>query len=262
MIPSVREIDIFLPEFNIAIEYNGVYWHHEDIPHISKSYHYDKYIECEKLGIQLITIFSNFWNSKKDIVKNTIINKLGISQNTIFARKCIIKEVSSSESKQFLETYHIQGYTTSSFRYGLFHNNSLVSLMTFGKTRIGIGKNDDGIELIRYASSSRVIGGASKLLKHFIKLHNPTKIISYSDNEWSNGKLYNTLGFTLEKNIPPSYWFVTPRSERMYHRFNFSKQKLKDKGHDVEKFSVKEIHQQLGLLKIWDCGKKRWVLSI
>jgi G:T-mismatch repair DNA endonuclease (very short patch repair protein) len=259
LLPSRREIDIYLPDFNIAIEYNGVYWHHEAISHITKTYHYEKFKECADLDIQLITIFSNFWNLKKPIVKQALVNKIGISPTAIHARKCKIKSIDATIAKQFLTANHVQGYAASSFKYGLIYNDELVSLMTFGKSRIGIGNFEDGVELIRYASSHRVMGGASRLLHHFIKLHNPTKIVSYSDNEWSDGNLYKILGFTLEREIPPSYWYVTPRSEHLYHRFNFSKQKLKDKGHDTINKSVIEITKELGLLKIWDCGKKRWV---
>ena len=259
IIPSRKEIDIYLPDFNLAIEYNGVFWHHEDIDHITRSYHHDKFNECEKLGIQLITIFSNFWHHKKDIVKRTLINKLGLDTNTVYARKCQVVEVSTAETKVFLNANHIQGYTTSSIRYGLSYRDTLVAVMTFGKPRIGIGKPDDSFELIRFASSIRVVGGASKLLSHFTKHYQPKKIISYSDNEWSNGNVYRSLNFSLSTKIPPSYWYLKPREHKMYHRYNFAKHKLVSKGHDAT-LTERQITKELGLLKIWDCGKRKWEL--
>lgn len=263
LIPSGKEIDIYLPDYNLAIEYDGVYWHHEDVPHITRTYHKDKFIECQILGIQLITIFSTFWINKKDIVKQLLINKLGINTTSIFARKCIIKSLETYEIKDFLNSNHIQGYTTSSINYGLYHNDELISVMTFGKcnSRIGIGKQEDGFELIRYASSKRVVGGASKLLNHFIKEHRPNKIVSYSNNEWSDGNMYKVLGFELETEIKPSYCYISPNGSKMYHRFNYSKQKLVKKGFD-KSLTEREITKQLKLLKLWDCGKKRWVLNI
>lgn len=263
LLPSGKEIDIYLPDFNLAIEYDGVYWHHEDIPHITRTYHMDKYNQCAALGIQLITIFSTFWNDKKHIVKQLLINKLGINTNRIHARKCIIKTLQNVETKQFLNDNHIQGYTTASINLGLYHNGELVSVMSFGlcNSRIGIGKKEDGHELIRYATSARVVGGASKLLSYFIKNYNPTKIVSYSNNEWSMGTMYDKLGFTLERNIKPSYCYISPNSSKMYHRFNFSKQKLIKKGYDKH-LTEREITRQLGLMKLWDCGKKRWILNI
>jgi hypothetical protein len=260
ILPSRKEIDIFLPDFNIAIEYNGVYWHHDDVDHITRSYHHNKYKECKDQGIQLITIFSTYWKSKNDIVKKFIKNKLNQQSQRVFARKCVIKEVSSVDSKTFLATNHILGYTPASVRLGLYYNDDLVSLMTFAQKRIAIGKAETGHELVRYATSVSVVGGASKLLKAFMKQYTPEKVISYSDNEWSNGNLYRVLGFTLEKEIPPSYWYVKPREERLYHRFTFSKQKLVKKGYDPA-LTEKQITKQMGLLKVWDCGKLKWVLE-
>lgn len=260
LIPSKKEIDIYLPDFNVAIEYNGVYWHHEDVPHITRDYHFNKFSECDALGIQLLTIFSNFWNTKPDIVKQTIKNKLGVSTDSVYARNCVLKEVKSSECRTFLNMHHIQGYVASSFNFGLYFKGELVALMTFGKTRVGIGKREAGVELIRFASSTRVVGGASKLLTAFIKQHRPTKIISYSDNEWSNGNLYRTLGFSLDAEIKPSYWYLKPTEEKLIHRFNFAKHKLVERGYDA-KLTEREITKQMGLLKVWDCGKRRWVLE-
>jgi len=259
ILPSRKEIDIFLPDYNLAIEYNGVYWHHDDIDHITRSYHYNKYKECKDQGIQLITVFSTYWKSKNKIVKNFLSHKLQTQSQKVFARKCTIKEVSSADSKQFLTDTHILGYTPASIRLGLYYNEELVSLMTFAKSRVAIGKHDIGYELVRYATSKLVVGGASKLLKAFIKLYNPEKITSYSDNEWSAGNLYNVLGFTLETEIPPSYWYIKPREERMFHRFTFSKQKLVKKGYNKD-LTEKQITKQMGLLKVWDCGKLKWTL--
>jgi G:T-mismatch repair DNA endonuclease (very short patch repair protein) len=261
LLPSGKEIDIYLPDYELAIEYNGVYWHHEDVDHITKTYHKDKFEQCQKLGIQLITVFSNFWHCKKDIVKQTIINKLGLSTESVFARKCIIKEVTSIECREFLNKYHIQGYTPASIKLGLYYQNILVCLMTFSKPRIGIGTSYNGYELVRYVSSSRVIGGASKLLNHFIKLYNPDTIVSYSDNEWSTGNMYSKLNFTLETELPVSYWYLHPKEEKLSHRYNFAKHKLLQKGYD-KSLTELEITKKMGLLRLWDCGKRKWVLKL
>jgi hypothetical protein len=211
------------------------------------------------MGIQLITIFSNFWLHQQEIVKKILINKVGLDTNRVFARHCKIGIPGKAEAKLFLVNNHIQGYTTSSIQYGLYRNDELLALMTFGKTRLGMGKQEDGHELIRYASSNRIVGGASKLLAHFIKSHNPSKIISYSDNEWSNGNLYAQLGFTLDRDIKSSYWFLSPKKDKLMHRFNFAKQKLVKMGYDSA-LTERQITAQMGLLKVWDCGKKRWVM--
>ena len=261
LLQSRKEIDIYLPDYKIAIEYNGVYWHHEDIPHITRDYHYNKFLECEQQGIQLITIFSNFWLSKKEIVKNTLKIKLNqYTGQSIYARKCKIDYVDTILAKDFLNKHHIQGYTPSTTRIGLFFNNDLVALMTFSKNRIGIGQNNLHTELVRFASSGRIVGAASKLLS-FYKKQNPCEvIISYSDNEWSTGNLYKKLGFRLDSDIKYSYWYLKPKEHRLYHRFTYSKQKLVKQGHDPLK-TESQITKELGLLKVWDCGKRKWRLD-
>jgi hypothetical protein len=258
LIPSKKEIDIYLPDYNTAIEYNGVYWHHEDVDHITRSYHSSKYYQCQEQGINLITVFSNFWKTKPDVVKNTIKNRLGINNEKIAARKCVVKQIKSKDTKELLEKYHIQGYTPASVCLGLYYNQELIAVMTFSKARIAIGKNKSGYELVRFASKVRVVGGAGKLLSYFLKNFGNEKIFSYSNNEWSNGDLYRSLGFDLAKEIPPSYWYLKPREEKLFHRFNFSKQKLIKMGYDGN-LTERQITRQMGLMKIWDCGKKLWV---
>lgn len=265
LIRSKKEIDIYLPDFKIAIEYNGLYYHHEDVDHITRYYHNSKFIECEELGIQLITIFSNFWKSNKDVVKTLIINKLGLSSESIYARKCKVQEVPAIEANAFLNKTHVQGGCGSTYKYGLYYNEELVCLMTFGKPRHGMGNNSNEtgvMEIIRYASKYRVVGGASKLLKYFINQHNPTKIISFSDNEWSTGNLYKQLGFELESELPPSYWYFKANEEKLYHRAAFMKYKLIKAGVFDPSLSTKNNIKKLGILTVWDCGKRKWVLTL
>jgi len=261
VLPNKKELDIYLPDYNIAIEMNGVYWHHEDVDHITRSYHNEKFKMCEQMGIQLLTVFSNFWHSKKEIVKEIIKNKLGLNSKTYYARKLTVKSVPTADSKEFLNKYHVQGYTPATYRYGLYLGDMLVALTTFSKPRVGMGKaSSDSIELVRYASKHRVTGGVSKILKHFINKHKPSLIISYSDNEWSTGNVYNVVGFTLAREIPPSYWYLKPREEKLVHRYNFANHKLVEQGHDPS-FTEREITKSMGLLKLWDCGKRRWEMQ-
>jgi len=194
------ELDIYLPDYNFAIEYNGLYWHSEEVGGKNKDYHRQKFKACEEKGIQLFTLFSDSWENKKTIVKNMLINKLGKGVDRIHGRKCTVKEITSSQSKQFLDSNHIQGNTSASIKLGLFYCDDLVSVMTFSKNRMGIGSSkitEGEYELVRYSTNSNVMGGAGKLLSYFEKNYNPLKITSYSDNCVSLGKMYSKLGFDL-----------------------------------------------------------------
>ena len=183
VLPSGRELDIYLPDYNLAIEHNGVYYHHDGHARINKTYHSDKFFECESLGIQLISIFSPFWQYKRDIVQRLLAHKVGKTCDRVYARNCKIQEIRAADTREFLNTNHIQGYTTASITCGLFYDGILVGVMSFGKSRagIGIGKSQEGYELIRYSTSISVIGGASKLLKYFIQTYAPVTIWSYSN---------------------------------------------------------------------------------
>lgn len=246
------QIDIYIPSHNVAIEFNGLYWHSEN--KVDTNYHLNKTNLCEELGIQLIHIFEDEWLFKKDIVKSRLKNILGLTTNKIYGRKCIIKEVLSNESKVFLNTNHIQGNVNSSINLGLYHENELVSVMSFNKPRLGIGKLYDGYELSRFCTKidTTVIGGADKLLKQFIKIYSPKQIISYADKRWSKGNLYEKLGFDKTHTNKPNYSYIIGKTRK--HRFNFRKNILKKEGFDITNKSEHEIMLDRKIYRIYDCG--------
>lgn len=253
-----KELDIYIPSKGIAIECNGVYWHSMK----ESSYHINKYNECKSKGIQLITIWEDWVKTKPQILKSVIVNKLGLSPNRYMARKCVVKEISSRVCNDFLDTNHIQGKSNSSVKLGLFYNDTLVSVMTFGKSRVGIGKLENGWELVRFCNllNTCVNGGASKLLKYFIRHYNPTQIVSYSSNDISDGGLYDRLGFERTDRINKSYWYISQKDFTRYHRFKFRKSVLSDMGYDTQNLTESQIMDKLPYFKIYDCGTTRWVL--
>ena len=260
------EIDIYLPDYNLAIEYNGLYWHSE-LGGKGKEYHLHKTELCESKGIQLIHIFEDEWINKKDIIKNKILHilKLNVSKK-IFARKCNIKEISSKDKDNFLIKYHLQGKDKSSIFLGAFYDTELIAVMTFGSERISLGKKTSTInmyELMRYASNYNYncVGVASKLLSHFIKSYNPNKIISYCDRRWSIGNLYNKLGFNKISDGTPNYWYIKNYSSRL-HRFNFPKYKIVNKMGGVKELNEWENMQLLGYDRIWDCGSYKFEMVL
>ena len=248
-----RELDIYLPSAKLAFEFDGLYWHNEK-NHPSRNYHLNKTNECMKNGIQLIHIFEDEWIRKKNIVKSRILNQLGKS-NRIYARKCEIKNVDTKTALVFLNENHIQGCCGSSYRYGLYYEGELVSLMTFGKLRKNLGSKDKegSYELLRFCNklNTNVVGGASKLYKHFIKEINPLKIISYADRRWSKGNLYEKLGFTLMRTSQPSYFYVI--NDKRENRFNYRKDVLVREGYDKNK-TEHQIMLDRGIYRIYDCG--------
>jgi len=239
---SGKELDLYIPSHKLAIEYDG-----------NKNNHIFKTEECEKQGIQLLHIFENEWLSKQDIWKSVIKAKLGLNQR-IFARKCQIKEIDYKTSSEFLENNHLQSFSTSSIQIGLFYNNELVSLMTFGKSRYN---KKYQYELIRFCNKIdiNIVGGASKLMKYFIKNYNPSSIISYANRRWSDGNLYRKMGFDEVGQTEPNYFYFKPSEYILHSRIKFQKHKLKEQ---LESFdnSLTETENMYNndYRKIYDCG--------
>lgn len=258
------EVDIYLPDLNIGFEFNGLYWHSTKFK--DNNYHLKKYTLATDNNIRLFTIWEDDWIMKNDICKSFILNKLGKS-NSIMGRKCIIKEISSKDSRKFLDENHLQGNCNSSIKLGLYYNDELVCLMCFSKLRIALNKgiankDTEGIfELTRFCNKTytNVVGGASKLLNYFIKNYNPTKIETYSDNMISDGGMYDKLGFEYSHTSKPSYWYNINGIKS--HRYNWRKQKLVKMGYDSNK-TEEEIMSELGYSRIYNAGNKKWILNI
>jgi len=256
---SPLELDIYIPELKIAFEFNGIWWHNE----INKenNYHLNKTELCEQQGIQLMHIFEDDWLYKQEIFKSMILNKLNKSSIKIFARKTEIKEITDNKLvREFLDQNHIQGFVGSKLKIGLFYENELVSLMTFGNRRIAMGKkstNEGEFELLRFCNklNTNVIGGASKLFKYFIKNYNPTEITTYADRSFSQGKLYKTLGFEYIGKTQPNYYYIIDNIR--YHRFNFRKDILIKQGFDSNK-TEHEIMLERKIFRIYDSGNLKF----
>lgn len=234
-----KELDIYIPDYNFAIEYNGLTFHSDGSEETTvfgntpKDAHINKTISCEEKGIQLFHIFENEWlnATKQNIWKSVIKNKLGLNTR-IHTRKCNIKEVSNKDCRDFLDTNHMQGYVNSKYNYGLYYNNELVSLMTFGIPRNNIkGGIKTDYELYRFCTkiNYNLPGAASKLLKYFENNHNPESILSYANRRWSQGNLYDNLNFTHLYNTAPDYFYFKYNNlKEVFRREKFQKHKLKD----------------------------------
>ena len=231
-----------------------------------KNYHLNKLESAKAQNIDLL----QFWNTelyqKLKIVKSIILNRVGKTEHSEYARKCYVKEIDKSMSDQFLENHHIQGSVKSdSVRLGLFHKktDNLVSVMTFGTARF----SEHDWELYRFATyiNCRVVGAAGKLFKHFIRNYNPTSIVSYSDRRlFNSGKLYSTLGFKLDHISAPNYWYFkrteSEHNARLYHRVQFQKHKLsKILGVFDPELTEWENMENNNYLRVYDCGNKVYI---
>ena len=208
---------------------------------------------CEKHGYQLLHVFENEWNSKREIVESRIKNLLGIYDRTVFARKCEVRNVPNPESLKFLDENHIQGGVNSSVNLGLYAKDELVSIMTFSKPRFD---RRHEWELVRFCSKIgwHVPGAAGKLLKAFERAYAPKSLVSYADRRWSTGKLYTALGFRLDHTSKPDYWYFKDRYV-LESRVKYQKHKLSGllEIYDENKTEIENMKAN-GYERIFDCG--------
>lgn len=244
------ELDIYLPEKKIAIEFDGSYWHSVENGK-NKNYHLNKTESCEEQGIHLIHIFEYQWKDKKEIIKQKLKSIIHNDMEKVYARNCEIKEIDSSVSNEFLEKYHIQGKDNAKIRIGLFHKNELVAVMTFGKPRFN---KEYQYELIRYATNRHVIGGAGKVLNYFEKNYKPESLITYADRCWSKGNMYEKLGFIKKGITQPNYVYI--KNDMVLNRYQCQKHKLIDILKDKFNPDMTEMENMSnnGWNQIYDCG--------
>jgi hypothetical protein len=261
-----KEIDIWLPEFAIGIEYHGLYAHRtESVGNL----HREKYELAKKAGIRLVQIFDDEWANKKELVKNRLLAFIGKSE-VYNARSLVLKRILMSEARPFLVATHIQGAGVSSRNYGLYEDDKLVAVATFGKSRSGamLGAMVEGEwEVSRYASIGRVRGGFSKMLKQFIADEQPRRIISYCDLRYGTGGLYKAVGFILHSITEPDYWWVPKGRIERVPRYTVQKHKVAKPEHVLHKYyspnkTENEICAEAGWLKIKGVGSQKWVLDL
>lgn len=250
-----KELDIYLPEYNVGIEVNGLYWHGESHGGKSKDYHLNKTEKCESLGIRLIHVTDQEWFTNADKIKSLLRSALGIAIESIPARKCSITHIDDSSLRSFLQKHHLQNYVTSSINYGLYYAGVLVSVMSFSKSRFD--KNAQ-YELLRYCTlpGYRIIGGAAKLFSHFTRNHSPLSVVTYSDRSKFSGEVYEKLGFIKTHNSPPGYmYYELRRINKVYSREKFQKHKLKNllPKYDIN-LSEWENMKANGYDRYWNCG--------
>lgn len=241
------EVDFYIPKFNMCIETNGLYHH----CHLNKDnqYHYNKYKMCKEKKLQLIQFWEDDIRDNKEVIKSYLKSKFGLN-DVIYARKCTIVEVKSIDAMSFYNMYHLQGSTKNGKHYGLIYNNELVSCMSFTK------KDNNLYELTRFCTKANitVVGAFSKLIKKYSNYD----IVSYSNNDYSDGSVYLKNGFELISENKSNMMYTDLKFR--YSREKFMKSKLREMFPNsyVENKTERE---NLEINKIYQCigsGTIKW----
>ncbi|MFW6172964.1 MAG: DUF7487 domain-containing protein [Elusimicrobiota bacterium] len=256
------ELDIYMPQDKVAIEFNGSFWHSECMlpKNQARNKHYNKTKICEEKKIRLIHIFEHQWIEREKQILNFIRSSLGANSIKIPARKC---KITNSNESDFMEEYHIQGKPRGTLQwFNLVYNNKTVASMTAGKHHEKGGDTSVCVlNRLVFKKDRTVQGGASRLFKYFkqwaIK-NGYRKIISWSDTSISYGNIYKVLGFTLDKEHRPGYFYYDTKNHcyiKRQSRRKYNKQRPKG-------VTIADWNQKDGLYRIWDCGKRSFVYDL
>ena len=188
---------------------------------INKNYHLNKSNYAREKGYNIINVFD--WDDKQKII-HILKNK-----SIIYGRNTIVKLVNKEVADSFLDKYNLYNKCDESYvNLGLYYNNNLFSIMTFGKPRYN--KNYK-YELLRYCSSEFVISGAEKLFSYFIKMYKPNKVITYIDLSKFSDNLAKKLGFSYKETIEPNINWYNINSSTLYIDTNSNNKFLIDNGY-------------------------------
>lgn len=251
------ELDGYNPNIKVAMEFNGLYWHSESIK--GKNLHERKYRICKENDIRLFTIFEDEWKHRQSQVKSFIRAALNKNDIKLYARELKLEIVAAKHhtALRFLNDNHIQGIPgiPKIVCHIILLNDldEIVSVMTFSKHH----RNESEIVLSRYCvkSNHSIIGGAQRLFKHAIDYFK-CDIKTWSDNRWTEGNMYDRLGFKLHQTLAKDYSYIVPGNACV----RISKQSMtKTKMKASENQTEYERALELGFDRIWDCGKKTWI---
>lgn len=240
-----KELDIFIPELNLAFEYNGLYFHSDNFK--PKRYHQNKFIKSSQNGVKLIQIWEDEWFNEEKKIKSYLNHVFGKTTNRIYGRKCDVKFISVNEYKDFCDVNHLQGYARSKHKIGLYFNDELVSVMSFCSPRVKSKKNIE-FEMVRYCNklNTTIIGGGSKMFSFFTKNIKPNSIISYSDLDKFNSSFYGGLGFILDGVTEPGFFYFDGLER--FSRFSLRKGKISSKNININSYD-----------KVFNSGNNRWL---
>ena len=208
-----KEIDVYIDNKKIGIEYNGLLWHSNKF--VNDSYHINKTNSCNENGIDLIHIFEDEWINKQDIIKSLLKEFLDIDSLNLSIDNIIIKEIHGDEVRCFMDNNDLNGYINSSINLGIFTNDELITLLSID--------NDDNnnYNIVRMTNKINKNNkyGYKLLIDYFIKIYNPNKLTCIIDNRFLFGKILGDIGFNKVSISSPNKWFLIKEGKnRIYTR--------------------------------------------
>ena len=252
---SPKWYDLILPSQKILIEINSSYTHSSQpcFYHngLDEDYHLEKTNHAIANGYRCIHIWD--WDNVEKVVQ------IFKPKEKVYARKCDVQFVELSIADDLIERYHLQGsIRNEEVAVGLIYKDQVISVMTFGRPRYS---KKYQVELLRYTTvpEYQILGGASKLFKHFLKSYKVKSIVSYCDISKFSGAVYENLGFRLDhQSKPAKVW----SKDNKYITDNLLRYKGYDQlfgTHYGKGTSNEQLMIDNGWRSVYDCGQKVYI---
>lgn len=288
VLPSGKELDIVVPDHHLAIEFNDIFSHSEQAvferhakprPH---SYHASKTREASSQGYQLVHVWEDDWLHRREIVLRALAHRLHavdrlldvlpdinpLACQRLYARNLTVKLVHGGVARRFWQDNHLQGPVHCTINIGLYdQNNVLRALLGIGRKNHGsrVSLPDGTWDIQRYATLGVIVGGFTKLLAYAETLIPVDTWTSWSDDDISDGGMYQAAGFVVDKRQAPSYSYVGRKTKwERVHRSTYTKQRFINDP-DLTYQSGQTEHEAAltnKLYRIYDAGKTRWVKTV
>lgn len=234
----------------------------------------------EKLRVQFVTLHSSFqqiekkekneivlwedvWHKRDKQVKARILSLLGHNK-TISARDTQIVKLDKPTLESFLDENHLMDAVSAKHKYGLMYKGVLVAVASFSSAKTFYREEGEfrSVELVRYASLQgvNVVGAMGKFLEHFIEQHKPDDIMTYTDREWSDGEVYEKLGFVKTEQTTPILFWIHPQEKIRFplHKIPIELQtECQSLGMEMTDFLA-----QKGFVKIQNLGNNKFILKL
>jgi len=205
------DVDMFLPDYNIAVEYNGVWWHKETKQR-GKDYHYEKWSDCNDKDVQLIQV----WSDQVESALRELLYRLDMPEK--LALPSLPVYYSERIRAEEVDVIRLNKTTASE----LLTENLLLNI---GKDAIYLGLQDVSghlravlvlshtsksgeLRIDRYETAGVVTGGINKLLSYAEQEYKPTQIIRFADRSVSEASFYEDNGFIFETPFEPDYSYL------------------------------------------------------
>ena len=233
-----RELDFYLPKYNIGIECNGIYWH-SGIN--GKKRMQIKYNLAEKNNIKLLTFWEDDIRNNIETIESIIkehckLNDIPLSINNVF------KVIDYTVVNDFINKNSLsitKNINNSTINIGLFNKSELIAIGSF------MPNGTDNYIFSYYVKNgiSNII--VKNIVQYFKNNFQFKSLIAYSDNEIVNDEIFLNCGFNFILNIKSSY---------TYYNYKISNKRL------IKNNKLLKNIKRSQCIKCYDAGQKMYKL--